>query len=258
MRNVLISGWVVALASSAACAQMGGDVARGPVARAQQPATLALLGQRLPEVAFTEAPFEQVVEWLGDVMQVNIVVHWQALEDLGISRDKPISLRARNLRLSQVLWLILNEAGGSDVRLAYQASDNLILISSHDDLGREMIVRVYDINDLLFEAPRFANAPQIDLQQVAQVASQAIPTLGGPGGNTGGNTSILQPGQEGPENRIDPRTRAGELVELIKGAIEPDSWDAGGGHGTISVFNGHLVVRNTILVHQRLGGYVRG
>jgi hypothetical protein len=47
-----------------------------------------------------------------------------------------------------------------------------------------------------------------------------------------------------------------ELVELIQQAVEPDSWQVNGGLGHIVPFQRSIVVRNTILVHQRLGGYV--
>ena len=43
---------------------------------------------------------------------------------------------------------------------------------------------------------------------------------------------------------------------MITTAVEPDSWLVNGGLGSISPWNGMLVVRNTPLVHQQIGGYL--
>ncbi|MBZ5665866.1 MAG: hypothetical protein LAO30_14785, partial [Acidobacteriia bacterium] len=58
-------------------------------------------------VAFQDLPLEQVVDWLGEFTQLNISVRWQIMQDAGVDKDKPISIQARNLRLSQVLWLMM-------------------------------------------------------------------------------------------------------------------------------------------------------
>ena len=44
------------------------------------------------------------------------------------------------------------------------------------------------------------------------------------------------------------------LIEIIQRSIEPGSWGEGG--GSITAFRQQLIVRNTILVHQALGGPV--
>lgn len=267
MRKIVIGVVVAAVTSASALAQAPQPLNRGPVARARTPETLKKLNLRIPELSFTEAPLEQVMDWLQDFTQMNVTVRWQVLEDAGISRDKPISLRAKNLRLSQVLWMIMNEAGGTEVKLAYQATGNLLVLSTNEDLGQEMVVKVYDVSDLLFEPQRFTNAPQIDLQQLAQIASQASQAIqnvgfgqggqaGGFGGGGGGGQSIFQNGQGQGEDNYDPEAKIQELINLITQAIDPDSWEANGGPGTIHVFNQQLVVRNSILVHQRLGGYI--
>ena len=39
-----------------------------------------------------------------------------------------------------LLWMIMNAAGGSDVKLAYRASNNLLILSTADDLGTEIFL----------------------------------------------------------------------------------------------------------------------
>ncbi len=222
-------------------------------ARAQA-STVALLAQRLPDVSFQEAPLDQVMNYVSDVTKLNVVVRWETLETSGIARDKPISMNLKNVRLSQVLWLIMNEAGGSDVKLAYRASGNLLILSTEEDLGKEMLTRVYDVTDLLVRVPRFTEAPRIDIQQASQ------------GGGGGGGQNIFGGGGGGQEEEEDDQgtgqggvddERTQQLIDLITQAVEPDSWVQNGGRGTITAFQRNLVVRNNILVHQALGGAIR-
>ncbi|MGD8450461.1 MAG: hypothetical protein PVJ57_01465 [Phycisphaerae bacterium] len=223
-----------------------------PTPPPQVPNTLRLLNQRIPEVSFESVPFEQIMEWVGELTGANVVVRWQIIEDAGIERDKPLTIRVKNLRLSQVLWMIMNEAAGSDVRLAYRAAGSLLILSTQDDLGQEMIVKVYDVADLLTSAPRFNNAATMD-------PAQALNQSGGQGGG-GGNNQLFQSNQN---NQNESRDQEGTgtdiqvIIDLIQGTVEPDSWVANGGLGHIHPFNKSLVVYNSLLVHQQIGGYVQ-
>ncbi len=243
------------LLSSTAMAQRLAN--RGRTARPRN--TLAVLNQRIEEINFDEAPLDQVMSWLAEITKLNVMVKWQVLEDNGIERDKPISIHAKNLRLSQILWMIMSEAGGTDVTLAYRASGNLLVLSTAKDLGSEMIVRVYDVSDLLVRLPRFTGAPNIDIQQVGQNAG----TVGGGGtnifGGSTGTSSTQDDQQYGNQQAgiggVDEETMQ-RLIDLIQTTIEPDTWAANGGEGTIQAFGPQLVVRNNILVHQLIGGPV--
>ncbi|MCK4343136.1 MAG: hypothetical protein KAY37_15585 [Phycisphaerae bacterium] len=222
--------------------------AQSPPTRTRALSTLELMNQRLPEVRFVEQPLEQVVEWLADFTQMNVVVRWQVLEDSLIMRDAPISLKVRNLRLSQVLWLIMNEAGGSEVTLAYRASGNLLILSTEQDLGRELITKVYDVADLLLRVPR-SGRPDFTSQ------SQGLGQTGGGGGsqNIFGNSQQQRSNQQ-DDFGSDVQIQA--LIEIIQNTIEPDSWEVNAGRGQINTLGSLLIVRNTILVHQQLGGYL--
>jgi hypothetical protein len=254
MRALLAAGLVLILASSTAVAQTPADDGRSSGARLRVPATLGYLNERIEEVAFEEAPLDQVMDWLGALTPMQVVPRWQTLENAGVERDKPITMNVLGLRLSQVLWMIMKEAGGPDVVLAYRASGKLLTISTAEDLGEERVTRVYDVADLLVRVPTITNRMSIDLSQLAQQSGQ---------GGGGGGQSIF--GQGGGQ-RDDDQNRGGgrdgdnqdidELITLIIMTVEPDSWDENGGRGTIHAYNKLLVVYNNILVHQKLGGYV--
>jgi hypothetical protein len=56
--------------------------------------------------------------------------------------------------------------------------------------------------------------------------------------------------REGAEEEMDT------LIDLIQNTVEPDTWAVNGGRGQIYPFRRLLIVYNSILVHQRLGGPV--
>jgi uncharacterized membrane protein YgcG len=250
--------------ASITMAQTGTD--QEAPSRARTSSTLQLLDKRIPETRFEEQPLEQVMEFIKNFTQMNVVVRWQILEDAGIERDKPITISVREVPLRVVLWLIMNEAGGTDLKLAYRASGNVLVLSTEDDLGQEMLLRVYDVSDLLVRPPRFTNALSLDPTQALQNAGQSGQGGGGGGGGGGSGGLFGSGGGQGGgsrggrgemgDNRDQAGAGMGELVQLIVDTVEPDSWVQNGGLGTIQPFGNVLVVRNSILVHQRLNGYV--
>lgn len=239
--------FALSLSVSPAFGQIVSGAPDAPVAGAQSGDTLGILNQRLSEVEFENAPLELVVDWIAEFTGMNIVTRWQVLEDQGIDRDKPITMHLRNLRLAEILWMLMNEAGGTDTRLAYRASGNLLIFSSEEDLNREMVTKIYDVSDLLARVPNFSG-PDIDITQAGQSGQGGTQ---GPFSQSDGMSADERPGDQLGEESID------DLIRLILEVVEPDSWAVnGGGVGTIHAFNNQLVVRNSIRVHQLLGGYV--
>lgn len=250
MRLLVVVGMVLGFGVSASHAQQLATPGTKTVKRAAT--TVDLLNKRIDEITFENAPLDQVLEFIAQDSGFNVQPRWQVLEDASVPRDKAISLRLKNIRLSQLLWMVMNEAGGTDLKLAYRASGNLLIISTADDLGKEMIVKTYDVTDLLVRVPRFSG-PELDLSQTQQFGQ------GGSGGQSifqGGDTNDNDRNDDQRGDALGASPEMQELITLIQNTVEPDSWSANGGAGTINAFRGQLVVRNNIFVHQRLGGYI--
>ena len=220
-----------------------------------------LLNTRIAQIEFDQLPLSDVFARLGEIADTNVVVRWSRLEDAGIERDKPISISTRNLRFSQILWLVISEAAAPDAELAYRADRDLILISTVDDIGRVMVTRVYDIQDLV--APKLSR-PGLTIGRIRDVPIGNTVTVAGGAvavrpiiGRFGTGTFLQgEPTRRNGSDEYDAdRERLLEqLIDLITTTIEPDSWAAAGGTGTITPYKGTLVVRNTLLVHQRIWG----
>lgn len=236
--------------------------------RRPPPAALAL-GLRVPEINFQDMPLDQVIDLLRSITSANIVVQWDRLKDHGIARDTPISFHVRNLKVSQLLWLILNQPPLSDVKLAYRADRDMILVSTDEALGGELIVKMYDVQELIMtrlSRPFIAlgRMHQVVTSATAQVAAGAVAytpqtTDYGSGviyegEDSDGTTDPNDRENRSSEDERDQRLR--ELIALIQQTVEPDSWTANGGSGVIIPWRGHIVVRNTIGVHEKLGGPV--
>jgi len=232
----------VLLAAGLAATLLATPPAVAQVAQTPKPRTvLAALSERVPETSFQDVPLDMAIAWVADTAGINIAVRWADLEARGVERDKPVSIKSRNIRIYQVLQMILREAGGADVPLGFRIENDLLTISTADQVDIEMVVKAYDVSDLLVRVRRFT-PPTVDLAAVGQ----------------GQRTGVLTNPNEGRTPDEVPADDPSGLIRLITRVVEPDTWSVNGGRGTIEAFGSQIVVWNTVTVHQRLGGPVAG
>lgn len=208
--------------------------------RAESPAnmrTRELLGQVQQQFDFQDIELENVFVYLQDVSQVNLVVNWNALEQAGILRDTPVTLRLSNVSVETALKEILAVVG-SIVPLDYVIDEGVVRISTQDNLATNVFTKVYQIRDLIH--PRH--------QTLEGTLSVEIAT-GEPSGaqsDTGGAGTA-------DEDETSRQELIDGLVELIQEAIDPESWrDNGGTLGYLEEFNGALIVTQTPEAHRRI------
>lgn len=244
-----------------------------PAIKKKTRSAVGALEFRLPEIRYDDTPLEQVLENLAGLANVNLSIRWQKLAEYGIKRDTPITLNVRNLRVRQVLWLVMNQPPLSDAKLAYRADADMVLFSTADDLGQEMIVKVYDVAELL--QTRLAR-PTASFGRTHQIVESVTPAVAAgavavqPVTRTYGSGTILVGedsagdvydeqdeggGATGDEDNIKQQ-RLAQLINVITTSVEPDEWTVNGGRCSIAPWRTHLIVRATPLVHQALGGPV--
>jgi len=103
----------------------------------------AALRQR-GSIDFVAEPLKHVVESLSRQFGVPIVLAQKKLEEAGVSLDTPITKTLDNLPLESAVRLILN-----DVELGLTIRDNVIVISTHEDIESQLVTRVYPVFDLV-------------------------------------------------------------------------------------------------------------
>jgi len=190
------------------------------------------LDRNLPELTFDAVGLGDVVDFLRDVSGANIFVNWKSLEGPGIDRNTPVTAKLRNVRFSKVLGIILDSAGGGKQKLGYTTDEGVITISTVDDLSRNVVVRVYDVRDLLVIPPDYV-APQL--------------TGGLPGPTTAPTTSPALPGAP-PREEL-----AKSIVKSIEDTVAPDTWkDHDGTVGALRELQGQLIITQTPENHLRI------
>ena len=231
---------------------------RGPAAPDAQPKAERDIGKilswRVPEVCFDHTPLEKVMEWVQKQTGVLVYVRYAILEEHGITRETPITVKAKDATLKQILWVIMNEAAGaSGATLAYEASGDLILLSTHQDLGSKMVSRVYDFKDIHVDVLYFEGITDLEGKVFRTRVRRAVPHSRSLGGELFGPPAddaapVLE--VESEEEQVQ------EFMEFLLNTIEPETWaiNGMGGKGTIFPYKGRLIIRNSLHVHQILSG----
>ncbi len=263
----------------------------GRVRRDRTVNVMRLLNREIPAVSFDQETFEDVLDWFRAQGLKNIVVHWQKVEDAGdIDRATPVELQVSELTLGELLDLALSTVSASAFnpggRLSYRIVNGLIRISTQAEFANEIIVRTYDIENLLQALIFYDDAPTVSVSGGRNGGRGEGGGRGGRGGGrgsggggrgsggggngpggggrgpggggVGGDGGIFEGGGGG--NLIDFQGIREEQIERLMEvilAINPGSWFANGGSGTVSEFRGKFIIAQTIEMHELIGGTVR-
>ncbi len=232
------------------------------------------LAMPMRELTVEAQPLSKVLDYFRSVTGANIVVNWTVLETANVTRDTPITLQVRDLSMAKMMQLVLNQASPQTALVA-SVEDNVIEITSQDEADKQLVTKVYIVDDLMVTPnPWGLKAPQISL-------SSALSSGGGGGGgsgfggggggsgfggggggggfggsggggglfgNTQGNATNTQSSKETMDKQGD------DLVQLIREVVRPNIWRENNGPATIRYFNGKLIVTAPISVHEAIGG----
>ncbi len=217
-------------------------------------------------VNYEDSPAREVFEHLAAELEINIIGRYsddKRSPGLGIDPDAPITLSVEKTPALAVLELVLEQC--EDLEPAtWQFRRGFLEVGTLDRLSKRSAreVRVYPIDDLLYEAPRFTDAPSLDLVDAYRYGY--LPYGLGPysasGGGTGGSfthgsgTSSGYPYTQSPQEA--KQAKAQEIIDSIITQIEPAAWASNGGdYATIKYFEGALIIRAPNYIHRQIGGY---
>lgn len=113
---------------------------------------------RVKEWTFDNTAVSDVFEVVRKTTGVNTYVNWRALQELGIKKDTPITLRASKISTARALDLITDELSGSRGKLErvyWLVDDGVLTISTGAALNRQTFTRVFYVADLLTVIPSF-------------------------------------------------------------------------------------------------------
>jgi len=217
----------------------------------------ALLEKKLPTLKVNANSLSDVIDYLRDVSGANIYVDWPALERASIARDAPVTANLHDIKFSKALQIIFESVQGEDddKKLGYTLDDGVITISTKKELSKNTVTRRYDINDLLFVAPDYNNAPDLSLQNASQGQSGGG---GGGGGGQGGGGNLFTNSNNSNNNgdkTQDRANRVDEIKKYITDNVDTTSWkDNGGDVGQItsSPLRAILLITQTPEAHRKV------
>lgn len=256
--NTLWRGWGLAMAQELS------PPATAPVARLENverndARTQQHLAQQIP-IEFVETPLADALEYLRDVLNVQVYANWKPIEQAGVGPDSPISLNLKQVRGAMALELILDQAGAD--QLAYIIRDGVVIVSTISDLEGATMMRVYNCRDLLSRAnqsydPSAMGAPpgMSGGSGYGEYGSGGYGGMAPPGGGGYPGAGGGVPGKEQPTQVVTPTVSspAGQrLVNILTSAVKPATWQSAGGVGSIAEFQGLIVVNHNARVHAQI------
>jgi hypothetical protein len=165
----------------------------------------------------------------------------------GLDREDTISLRVVNRPLLEVLEQVLDRAESEFEENSWQLTPaGVIEAGPKSRLNRRLVLKVYDIQDLLFEVRNYAAVPELDLDAAISQSSS--------GGGGGGGSSIFQDDEEDDKGEdLTDEQLAQRILDLIEEFVEPEQWTEEG--ISARFYRGTFFIRAPDYIHRQLGGY---
>lgn len=175
---------------------------------------------------FEDMPLSEVVTYVRDTQNVNILTSKLAFEEKG---EEPITFRVRGLNFADALKTALEP-----LELTYTFKNNAIFVVGKTESAGKILPRVYEVRDLTIQLPDF-RPPNLTLRP-------------GPAGEA---SAIAVFGEEGEAVR---ETEPEQLLELVRDNVDPLTWEIEG--RSLELSAGQLVAVTTPEVHQNIQNFL--
>jgi hypothetical protein len=211
------------------------------------------LNRKLPSVTLKDVALNDAIEFFRDASGANVTVDWAALEEIGVSKETPVSLSLKFAPVRISLKATLESAAPG--LLSWSVEQNVITITTQARADAKMITRVYPVQDLIAEIPDF-EGPNLSLTDNS--ASRNNGNRNGNNNRGGNNRGLFDTDNENNgRNKENTKTRierGQDLIDVITETVRPEIWDINGGKAKIKFFNGTLIITAPRSVHEAIGG----
>jgi len=190
-------------------------------------AVLAKLTSQQISIAFENEPLENVVDRLREHSGLNFHIDAKVAD----SSKLKVTARLKDVRLISAIRLML---GQLDLAAIYR--DGIIVITTREEVDKEVVTRVYDVRHLNYSPPDFPG-PRIELE----------PGGGAAGGGAGPEVKFVM--LDAPSR---PASTEEGLAELIRASTGGKSWHSNPNTKIQTSPNGLLIVTQSRAVHQEV------
>lgn len=193
---------------------------------------------------FIETPLSEVVDWLKEQHKIPIEFDRKAMADVGIGTDTPVTRNLRDVSLAAILRRMLK-----DLDLTFVIRDDVLLLTTPEEMGAKLSTRVYPVFDLVAES--FGRRGTGENKAIGM-------------GIGGGGVSPAPAPPPVPVVRMPPRRASvlendpiGDdmaLEDALSETIRPNEWDRVGGPSSLRLHPASraLVITTTDEVHAEI------
>lgn len=209
----------------------------GPIIKLAQPlgpeATLEERLQAKGTFQADEVPLKEFADALAAALDTSVVLAVKKLEEAAVNTETPVVCKLKNVKVQTALRLILGE-----LELTFVTHDDVIMITTPEDAGSQLVTRVYDCRELMKLPSPIKKTKHF---------RQEFPATGG-GSGIHGRVEAKPKEEIGPDGNYEVE----DLIDVLTTSVDPDSWDEVGGPGSVSDFKGLVTVSQTQEIHERV------
>ncbi len=213
----------------------------------RQPSPARIAARPIP-INFDDTPLSEVIDYYRQTTGLSFSISWKSLEQVGVTKDTPVTIKVGKISLARSLDLTLDEVSGSRgqfERIYWLVDEGIIRIATGAAFNIRVSTRVFDVSDLMMNVPNMPGKPMsLTFQAPSSTGSGSRSLSVGPGGPPRHQGRLGKP----PTNA----QVAQQLIESIKNSIGPEMW-APEGKGSISILRGRLIISQTQLGFKLLG-----
>lgn len=100
--------------------------------------------EMVSRIDFDGAPLVEALDYLSDSIGHQIQIDTLALDELGLGPDEPVTIKAQNLCLGSVLYMMLGP-----LEMTFLVQDDTLVVTTEDEALCEFKTAIYPIGDLL-------------------------------------------------------------------------------------------------------------
>jgi hypothetical protein len=165
---------------------------------------------------FVDTPLKDVADFIADHFKISVMLDEKSLNDAGVTVDTTITEAIRGVPLRSALYFAL---ASHDLAWTEKSAD-VLAITTAAVAKTHVVVKVYDVREFV-EPPNESSAEPVSATQTASSCHGTSITFSKPANSWDG------------------------FKTFITSIVTPASWSENGGAGSLSIYDGNLVVAQT-------------